>query len=580
MSNGDQSNWGGANRPYTSLRLSSAPHKSEGADGDLQIRQTQLGAKLFGKIGGRWYDNPFSIDGTTKIGTKLSDHLAITREGIEVYEDDVKVASFGSTMNIGNWNMNSTSIYTGTEDHSGYTANAGDITLYSDGSDASIHAKEFYITAAGRFVSTNGTIGSGTVFADDIVTTASIANNAINDALLGFSAQSWTTDMEIRGTAYNAIIWDRGVDANPTITFADATTQEITKGTQTGLQDNDVYWVYVIQNTEGAASVYATNTYTAAVADNKILLATVVTSTAAGGDSPSIFPYKTNSLTISAVSIAANAITANAIASNTITISELATIANIALSGKIILTSAGTRNVCIGTGNNDIGTDDIVIGINAGDNLNSSSQENVLIGSEAGSDITSAVRNVCIGYDAGKNHQIGGGNIYIGNKVYASGSNVAGEGVIVAGNSFTGLGAETMILGTKLINPGTIYNTGNTAEWDTTSDVRFKTNIVNAQDNTISLINQIKVRNFNWKKEEDLPKVNGEPYNQHDPDKLRIGVIAQELEEVLPQCVGQDGHGYKSVNLSDVHYLVIKAVQELSAKVVTMQTEINNLKAE
>ena len=45
--------WGGANRPVTSNKLGS-PNRREGADGDLQIRQTQLGAKLFGKIGGRW----------------------------------------------------------------------------------------------------------------------------------------------------------------------------------------------------------------------------------------------------------------------------------------------------------------------------------------------------------------------------------------------------------------------------------------------------------------------------------------------------------------------------------------------
>lgn len=50
---------------------------------------------------------------------------------------------------IGGWAINATSIYTGTEDHSGYTANAGDLTIYSDGADASIHAKNFYIDSAG-----------------------------------------------------------------------------------------------------------------------------------------------------------------------------------------------------------------------------------------------------------------------------------------------------------------------------------------------------------------------------------------------------------------------------------------------
>jgi len=94
------SNWGGANRPVTSNKLGS-PNRREGADGDLQIRQTQLGAKLFGKIGGRWYDNPFSIDGVTKIGTNLSEHLSISSDGIEIIKADKKVAFFGSTARIG-----------------------------------------------------------------------------------------------------------------------------------------------------------------------------------------------------------------------------------------------------------------------------------------------------------------------------------------------------------------------------------------------------------------------------------------------------------------------------------------------
>ena len=68
---------------------------------------------------------------------------------------------------IGGWTINATSIYTGTEDHSGYTANAGDLTIYSDGVDASIHAKNFYIDAAGvlnaasAVISGTLTIGAG-----------------------------------------------------------------------------------------------------------------------------------------------------------------------------------------------------------------------------------------------------------------------------------------------------------------------------------------------------------------------------------------------------------------------------------
>jgi len=67
-------------------------------------------------------------------------------------------AFFATSGTIGGWTINATSIYTGTEDHSGYTANAGDLTIYSDGSDASIHAKNFYIDTAGALYCTSANV--------------------------------------------------------------------------------------------------------------------------------------------------------------------------------------------------------------------------------------------------------------------------------------------------------------------------------------------------------------------------------------------------------------------------------------
>jgi len=91
---------------------------------------------------------------------------------------------------IGNWTVNTTSIYTGTEDHSGYTANAGDITIYSDGSDSSIHAKNFYIDTAGNFTAVGGTLDGtsslggrlASTLASAIDASGHFADSAINTA--------------------------------------------------------------------------------------------------------------------------------------------------------------------------------------------------------------------------------------------------------------------------------------------------------------------------------------------------------------------------------------------------------------
>ena len=54
-----------------------------------------------------------------------------SRGGFSIYKDasNKYIGSFDELEIRGNWKMNATSIYTGTEDHSGYTTNAGDITI-------------------------------------------------------------------------------------------------------------------------------------------------------------------------------------------------------------------------------------------------------------------------------------------------------------------------------------------------------------------------------------------------------------------------------------------------------------------
>lgn len=70
---------------------------------------------------------------------------------------------------IGAWTIDATAIFTGTKDFAGYTANAGDMTLYSNGSDASIHAYNFYIDTSGNIHAKGGDLGGFTINATTIV---------------------------------------------------------------------------------------------------------------------------------------------------------------------------------------------------------------------------------------------------------------------------------------------------------------------------------------------------------------------------------------------------------------------------
>jgi len=57
--------WGTANKPKVSNKLG-IPNPKEGGDGDIQVRQTGIGARLFAKLGGRWFS-------TKLFGNELDD---------------------------------------------------------------------------------------------------------------------------------------------------------------------------------------------------------------------------------------------------------------------------------------------------------------------------------------------------------------------------------------------------------------------------------------------------------------------------------------------------------------------------
>jgi hypothetical protein len=48
--------WGVPRRPKVSNKLG-LPNPREGSDGDIQVRQTSIGARIFAKIGGQWLSN-------------------------------------------------------------------------------------------------------------------------------------------------------------------------------------------------------------------------------------------------------------------------------------------------------------------------------------------------------------------------------------------------------------------------------------------------------------------------------------------------------------------------------------------
>jgi hypothetical protein len=212
-------------------------------------------------------------------------------------------------------------------------------------------------------------------------------------------------------------------------------------------------------------------------------------------------------------------------------------------------------------------TDSIAIGVDALKTQNGGSK-NICIGQQAGENINTGGENIAIGHTAGKNLQSGTRNIYIGVDNGASSSGVNNE--LVFGYGLTGKGSNTVFIGGS---SGT-FNERNASTWSTTSDQRIKRDIQDATGG-LSVIEQIKVRNFRYKTQSEMPVASdGNPMAVGlDPQPQQIGFIAQELQQVLPQAVVAQANGVLSVNLDPLHYHLILAVQQLTKRIEALEAK-------
>ena len=80
---------------------------------------------------------------------------------------------------------------------------------------------------------------------------------------------------------------------------------------------------------------------------------------------------------------------------------------------------------------------------------------------------------------------------------------------------------------------------------------------------------------------EKVTKLRGVSYTRNDieDDTTKIGVIAQEVLEVLPEVVKQDDKGKYSVSYGNMAGLFIEAIKDLKAEINELKAEINELKS-
>lgn len=129
-----------------------------------------------------------------------------------------------------------------------------------------------------------------------------------------------------------------------------------------------------------------------------------------------------------------------------------------------------------------------------------------------------------------------------------------------------GLGANGGADGLVLLNGSGTY----TGSWTQASDGRFKKNI-KPLENSLEQIEKLNPVSYELKKEE-LPE-------KKFSDEGQIGLIAQEVEKVLPVLVKTDSEGYKSIDYSKINVLLIDAIKEQQKSINELRKEIELLKS-
>jgi len=103
------------------------------------------------------------------------------------------------------------------------------------------------------------------------------------------------------------------------------------------------------------------------------------------------------------------------------------------------------------------------------------------------------------------------------------------------------------------------------------SDKRYKKNVINIQ-NPLEKLQQINGVEFDWT-EEYMSLHGGEDgyfIREHD-----IGVIAQEIEAILPEIVATREDGYKAVKYDRIVALLIEAIKELKSQIDELKLKNN-----
>jgi len=223
---------------------------------------------------------------------------------------------------------------------------------------------------------------------------------------------------------------------------------------------------------------------------------------------------------------------------------------------------------------------------------------NVAVGFVSGTAITSGQRNTFIGGGSGSACTTGDKNVAVGNDANVAAAvdeqiaigystTVTAQYGIAIGHDITA-GTNDAVIGKS----GAIITVDFDADgtWAQSSDIRKKKNI---KDDLLGLefINDLKTKTFQWRPAEEHPeewehfkidKDGNKIYADINTDVVMHGMIAQEVKESMDKVEcdtfggwKENSNGQQEISKASFVIPLIKAVQELSAKVEELEAKLS-----
>jgi hypothetical protein len=259
---------------------------------------------------------------------------------------------------------------------------------------------------------------------------------------------------------------------------------------------------------------------------------------------------------------------------------------------------ASINSVRVGLGVGSVGTN-TVVGVIAMNN-NTTGAKNTAIGYAALSGNTTGGNNTVVGYQALLGNTTGANNTAVGTQALlgnTTGANNTAVGQLAGYNITTGsrnvvIGSDGAASTATISNEVTITNginfcrfQGSGTTWLFTSDARDKTNISDIPVG-IDFINNLRPVSYQWDRRDWYDD------KQSDGSKTEpiasLGFIAQEVDEavqmsghadVLSRLIYKNDPENLMLSETGIIPILVKAVQELSAQVKDLQTEVALLKS-